>query len=421
MTDKKVKKDLPIMFQKLKEYDVNDVRFMSVRIWILHTGLNYNGSIFTKEVVEKNLHTLSNTPVLAFIEENSQGEIDFSDHRMILERKSDGEIGVRYLGQAIGVIPESHNAHWEFRVGDDGVEREYLVCDALIWKKWDDPVDIFNREQKTWQSMELSEKYSGYWDEEGNFVFETFEFNGACLLSNIDTLPAMNNSTAELIYTKSTTEKVFAEIKDKLEMFNREFSNTDQKEGGNNVSDVIQKNVEQQEEKKVVEDVKKQDSEAVEHVQDKVEENVEKQQEKVDEQEVVVEEQFDYKTKYEKVREELDQLKSSYSKLEEEVNELRNFKSSKLAEERSAAEQEIFNKFSSELTEDEINTVKESSSKFSLEELEEKLFTLVGKKKVNFSKQPKKEKQSTTVKISLDQVKDDDYSPYGGIFEKYSK
>jgi hypothetical protein len=81
-------------------------------------------------------------------------------------------------------------------------------------------------------------------------------------------------------------------------------------------------------------------------------------------------------------------MKSNFSQLETEVTELREFKSNKLQEERSVAEEEIFDKFSSELTEDEIKPIKDKSSDYSLEELEDKLFALAGRKKVKFSTTP---------------------------------
>src|SRR5690606_24393316 len=102
----------------IKEYEYEDSRFLKVKIWLMHTGKNFNGSSFSKEVVNKQLHTLANTPVLAFLEENSAGELDFSDHRMVLHRTTEGDVELKYLGSAVGVIPENNNAKWEMRVTD---------------------------------------------------------------------------------------------------------------------------------------------------------------------------------------------------------------------------------------------------------------------------------------------------------------
>jgi hypothetical protein len=118
------------------------------------------------------------------------------------------------------------------------------------------------------------------------------------------------------------------------------------------------------------------------------------------------------------VNKELTTLSDNFTKLEEEVKGLREFKELKVTQERVEKETELFESFSAELTEDEMLPVKETSSEFNLEQLEEKLFTLVGKKKATFSKQPKKEKQ--TVKIEVEHTQEETKA-YGGLFEKYSK
>lgn len=142
--NKKASTHIPVIFQNVKTYEneTEDTRFLKVKIWLMHTGKNFNGSSFSKEVVNKNLHTLANTPILTFIEENEAGEQDFSDHRMVLHRTIKGDVELKYLGIAVGTIPESHNARWETRVADDGEELEYLVVDALMWAKWDEPINI---------------------------------------------------------------------------------------------------------------------------------------------------------------------------------------------------------------------------------------------------------------------------------------
>ncbi|WP_341323373.1 hypothetical protein NSQ62_07835 [Solibacillus sp. FSL H8-0523] len=230
MTEKKVNTKLPAIFQNIKQYEKDDARFLKVKIWLMHTGINFNGSSFSKEVVENAIPTLANTPILAFIEENSVGEQDFSDHRLVLHRNEEGEINLKYLGSAVGVIPEANNARWEMRVTDSGEEKEYLVVDALMWTKWDEPTNIMKQKGITSQSMELSDKYSGTFDKDGVFQFETFEFFGACLLGE-DVLPAMQNSTVEIEFSKQ--EALQNTIEKKMQEFYTLFS----QEGGTEMED----------------------------------------------------------------------------------------------------------------------------------------------------------------------------------------
>ena len=168
MLDKKPDLNIPIVFQKLKHFDVEDTRFLEVKIWLMHLAENLNGSYFEKNIVQEAIPTLANTPILAYIEDNSEGETDFSDHRMILV-KENGEFKVKYVGQAIGVIPETNNAQFEMRVCDDGIEREFLTVDGLLWTKFDDPIDIMNRDKFKAESMELHDDYEGEYRDDNLF------------------------------------------------------------------------------------------------------------------------------------------------------------------------------------------------------------------------------------------------------------
>lgn len=67
----KNKLTLPITFEVKKEYESADTRFLSVTIDVLHTGLNLNDTIFTKKIVDENVDTIKNTPILGFIEVSS--------------------------------------------------------------------------------------------------------------------------------------------------------------------------------------------------------------------------------------------------------------------------------------------------------------------------------------------------------------
>ncbi|WP_257984987.1 hypothetical protein [Bacillus sp. T33-2] len=226
--DKKIDKFVPVLFQKLNTYEneSEDTRFLKVKIWLMHMGENLNGSYFDKTIVEEAIPTLANTPILAYIEDNSEDEKDFSDHRMVLV-KEDGQFKIKYIGQAIGVIPEENNAQFEKRVCDDGIEREFLTVDGLIWTKFDDPIDIFNRDAIKSQSMELHDDYEGEWGEDNLFHFTKFSFFGACALGK-DVLPAMRSASIEAQFSY---DNMFNEIQQKMEQFKHVFNLTEK--GGN--------------------------------------------------------------------------------------------------------------------------------------------------------------------------------------------
>lgn len=204
-----------IMFQKENEFNVQDTRFTKVKIWLMHTGLNHNSSSFSKEAIEDAIPSLANTPILGFIEKNSEENKDFADHRSELYFDENGVLRENYLCQAYGVIPEQNNAHFEKRLCDDGIEREFLVVDGLVWNKLSEGVDILNRDICKAQSMELSNEYEGEFDENYVFHFKKFQFYGACILGD-DYLPAMENASIELTYSKLQDN-----VKEKMTMFTK--------------------------------------------------------------------------------------------------------------------------------------------------------------------------------------------------------
>lgn len=440
MTERTVNTRIPVIFQNIEEYKHEDSRFLKVKLWLMHTGINYNSSSFTKEVVESSLYSLANTPILSFIEENSEGEQDFSDHRIVLHRSEEGKHSLKYMGQAIGVIPSENNAHWEKRVADDGIEREYLVVDGLLWNKWDEPTDIMKRRKVTAQSMELDpSSYSGYFDDENIFHFESFKFFGACLLG-IDTLPGMASSTAELQFSKN--EDIQNTIEEKLQEFYALFSQ-DEPKGGNSMTEKVEKDYEKTEvefeeviETETTEETNTdspsdnpedstdttdtfedesptEETEAPESnesnsktdVDEVAVETIEEiEEEKVDEPEV------DYEAKFNEVNTELETLKSDYTSLQSQLAELQTYK-------RQREEADLKAKFEGKLSEEDFNQVFTDMKDSELDKVEEKLFALIGKK--NFSIETSTKTNTSVNKINLNYQKDEQPKPYGGLIELY--
>lgn len=207
---------------------------MKVKVWIAHTGENRNNSIFSKELLESMIPSLANIPILGYIAVDDNGkELDFMGHeeRIVIE---DNEFKLKYVGRAYGLIPTENNARFEKRYGEDGLEREYLVCDGLIWRKFPEVERIFDRDGgfKS-QSMELQySSVKGYTDNNGVFVFTEAKFEGACLLGE-NVSPAMISSTIEKF---SVANKIQTELSEMLTEFNTCFSTTLQK-GDNDLED----------------------------------------------------------------------------------------------------------------------------------------------------------------------------------------
>ena len=228
MSESKIKKSalsFPVSFEKVEDIESDDGRFTKVRIWLMHLGENFNGSVFEKDVVDNAISTLEYIPIVAFIEDNKIGEKDCSNHRYIITKDEKG-IRRKYMGNAYGVImsSEDNNAHYEERLCDDGETRTFLVVDGLIWNMFEDSSEIINRDLIKNQSMELWDdgvSIEGYEDEDGLYHFTKFSFRAACILGD-DYEPAMINSTVEVQFTMSDFVKnIQSELNDKFIAFTK--------------------------------------------------------------------------------------------------------------------------------------------------------------------------------------------------------
>lgn len=428
---KDVNKKISATFQVMDTFEKEDSRFLHVKIWLMHLGQNYNGSVFNKESVTRAIPSLANTPILAYIERNSEDEKDFSDHRTEVHVE-DGEFKEKYVGEAIGVIPETNNAQFELRVGDDGVQREYLTVQGLMWTKWDDPIEIMRKMNTVGQSMELHDEYSGKFDDLGVFHFEDFKFFGACALG-IDTQPAMESATIEIDFSVPALQKT---IQDKLEEFSLNFNkeevifveNTDVNQATEEIVNTemetdtveieeleVETELSEETEEVVETDMETTEIEETEEPEldnsaDVTEANEEETVEEIEEVETEMEIE-EVEVEDEKVvalENELTSLKEVHSALENEVLELRAFK-------RNTEENELRSQFAGKLPEEEMNNVFETMKDSELEAIEKELFAVIGR--LNFEKSKTVVKKNDTIKISLAQ-KETESGYYGNYFNR---
>ena len=225
MSESKIKKSalsFPVTFE---EVEAVDSRFTKLRCWLMHTGKNYNNSSFSREVIEDAVSTLGYIPVVGFIEDNKIGEKDFSDHRYVIT-KDNGKVRRKYMGSAYGVVlsSEDNNAHFETKMCEDGIEREFIVADAIAWNFLEDSSQIINRDMIKDHSIELDENsIEGYEDEEtGVFHFTKFSFRAACILGG-DAQPAMEGSTVEVVNFTMTdfVKSIQSEINNRYSAFTK--------------------------------------------------------------------------------------------------------------------------------------------------------------------------------------------------------
>lgn len=222
------------------EVSNDDTRFLNVTIDIMHTNENLNGSFFSKEVVDEYADTIKNTPVLGFIAYDSYAqESDYKGHEYVIKRTENG-VERTYAGHAYGVIPESCNPRWTTKMCDDGVEREFLQVDALLWEKFSDATSILRRDSEKAESMEIDvSSIEGYDDEEdGLFHFTKFKFDGACILGEGVT-PAMTGANVKIneanFSVDEFTKKLQSELNDKFAVFTKLIEKSDVQGGVRNM------------------------------------------------------------------------------------------------------------------------------------------------------------------------------------------
>lgn len=141
------------------------------RCRIFYKYENRNGTYITDEFAEKLKATLPYTPIKG-IYEFSEG--DYTDHG-----KANSE------GRIYGIVPENPNAKWEMHIDSDGVNREYLCTDVLIFTAlYEEASDIIGKSQ----SMEIYEpSMKGSWEFINGyryFVFTEGSFLGLQVLGD---------------------------------------------------------------------------------------------------------------------------------------------------------------------------------------------------------------------------------------------
>ena len=216
--EKKRHFSLPVTFSITNTVETKDTRFLNVTIDVLHEGLNFNGSIFNKDVVDTNANTIKNTPILGYIkmEDGTGNPDDFQAHEYNLVINDEtGQHEYVYAGHSFGVIPESCNPRWVTKVSSDGKTRDYFEVDGLLWTKFNKAIDIFKRDIVKGESMELDpNSIEGIENKDGTFTFTKFKFDGCCILSTTDMSiqPAMIDANVTANFSTTLAQ----EIKEKL-------------------------------------------------------------------------------------------------------------------------------------------------------------------------------------------------------------
>jgi len=194
--------------------DLTDMNqsFSKGKMSIAYPGRNPNGSHISKDAFSASIPTIFNRPIVAhYIRETDS----IGGHDMGFE-KTDNGLFMYNVTEPVGVVPESANVWWELIEDPDGVEREYLCCDIIVWKRQQAYAHLAEN-HITDQSMEI-EVLSRHYDENGEMHIDLFEFTAFCLLER--DRPCFPSAGIELFASDNCREQ-FSQM---MEDFRKEFS-----------------------------------------------------------------------------------------------------------------------------------------------------------------------------------------------------
>lgn len=407
---------------QLENFQEIGENFATASLKVLYLGKNPNGSYFSKESVEKNIHSLKNMPIVG---EFSNELKDFKGHggEIVVE---DEKIYLRPTTRPYGVVPESFSYEWIMDDVGDGRQKETLVVHGVIlWTKhYEEASNILF--DKMSQSMEIKID-DGNWNEEYE-VFEVtdFSFYALCVLgenvnpafSNSHFYSEMNEFKAEFTLMMNELNSEISQKEDKhlmdnkdLELFKKkkdeeekakEKKDLEDKKKDENPSKVDPKKKEKDLEKDKQADPKEKKTDIPEKDKDKENDPVEKSKE----------------LDPEKLKSEIDDLKTKLKEKEEELKKLRSFQQGVLQAQHEAQFESLMAKYNLVEADIELDDIFE----FSLEQLEEKMLMAVGRKAVNgnFSLETIAEELPKN-KVDLTKTTNVKSDPYGGLFQTFSK
>ena len=201
----------------MKLCEVNS-SFDSGILRIAYPGKNRNGSFISKQTFERCIESIYNCPIVT----NYDRETDtLGGHDMDVVTDTEGNLKLVNLTTPVGVVPESANWFWCENEDDDGVVREYLCAEVILWKRQEAYSKIKN-DGVVEQSMEITVKSGSMID--GVYHIDDFEFTAFAL---IGVTPCFQGAALETFSKKDFKlqfTEMMQELKDsykEIEAFNK--------------------------------------------------------------------------------------------------------------------------------------------------------------------------------------------------------
>jgi hypothetical protein len=335
---------------------------------------------------------MSNLNYIPIVAEFKEKDNDFGTHGGKIELSDDG---IEFIDttRPYGTVIEN-SGRFENIIKPNGENSVYVVCDGYVWVDRYPELNVLFEGKPNNQSMEIH-VLSGHYGEDNVYYIDDFEYSALCILGK-DVTPAFNLAKIEGSYESKDFKVQYEEMMSALEKYL-----------ANNITD------EAEVEEKIVDDI-------VENTDDLSSNSNETNVEEVDYKKLYESKLEEYNKLYEdfnNLTSQFEDYKNNYSTPNSEVDELKQFKSTKLADERKEAEDTLFEQFNELNGIEEFENLKKDASKFELETLEKECFAILGKKNAKFSsnKTVKKDK----VKIEFTRSENNSDSDCDEFIKKY--
>lgn len=212
---------IPSKFSLADDFSVDNPNFHPVKVRIMSSGKNYNGSDFVIDSLDKAKDTISYSPILANIIEREDGELDFNSHdvdvQMNIDYNGNVTIKEKYVEYPVGVFINNSAE----KIYDEEHDVYFLQAQGFLWKTYNDAYEILKRDEIKDVSMEIEVNQGAFREEDGFYEIHDFNILGVTLLGN-GNLPAIEHSKIEFsVKQNKEYEENLNELKKLLENFNR--------------------------------------------------------------------------------------------------------------------------------------------------------------------------------------------------------
>ena len=228
---------IPSKFSLSNDFSLNNPDFHLVKLRIMSSGENYNGSSFTIDSLNKAKDSVAYTPILANIVEREDGELDANGHDVDFEMKADykGNVSFKetYVERPVGVFL---NNSTEIKYDEEN-DVNYIQAYGIIWKTYSSMYDILKRDEVKDVSVEI-EVINGQFRDDGYYEIQEYNILATTILGN-GNLPAIENSKIEFNFSQDN------DYRSKLEQVDILLQNFNKKGGGKGMDE--NKELEQEE------------------------------------------------------------------------------------------------------------------------------------------------------------------------------